>query len=142
GLVGLIGIVITGLTIADRDALLYRGGFVLASVSTLLAIAAVTHPGSVLGRYVLGNPLFVWIGKRSYGLYLWHWPIFALTRPGIDLQRFELAWWQVQVLRFTATVVLTELSFRLLEEPIRAGGLGRWFRSLRGPATPFVYARR
>jgi hypothetical protein len=142
GLVGLIGIAITGLTIADRDALLYRGGFVLASVSTLLAIAAVTHPGSILGRYLLGNPLFVWIGKRSYGLYLWHWPIFALTRPGIDLQRFELAWWQVQVLRFTATVVLTELSFRLLEEPIRAGALGRWFRSLRGPATPYVYARR
>ncbi|MDQ1422814.1 MAG: hypothetical protein QOD72_312, partial [Acidimicrobiaceae bacterium] len=142
GLVGLIGIVITGLTIADRDALLYRGGFVLVSVSTLLAIAAVTHPGSILGRYVLGNPVFVWIGKRSYGLYLWHWPIFDLTRPGIDLQRFELAWWQVQVLRFTATVVLTELSFRLLEEPIRGGALGRWFRSLRGPATSVVFARR
>jgi peptidoglycan/LPS O-acetylase OafA/YrhL len=142
GLVGLIGIVIASLTIADRDELLYRGGFVLASVSTLLAIAAVTHPGSVLGRYLLGNPLFVWIGKRSYGLYIWHWPIFALTRPGIDLQRFELAWWQVQTLRFTATVVLTEVSFRLLEEPIRAGALGRWFRSLRGPATPVVFARR
>jgi peptidoglycan/LPS O-acetylase OafA/YrhL len=142
GLVGLLGIVITALTIADRDTLLYHGGFVIASVSTLLAIAAVTHPGSILGRYVLGNPLFVWIGKRSYGLYLWHWPVFSLTRPGIDLQRFELAWWQVQVLRFTVTVVLTELSFRLLEEPIRAGALGRWFRSLRGPATPYVFARR
>jgi peptidoglycan/LPS O-acetylase OafA/YrhL len=142
GLVGLLGIVVAAHTIDSRDSFLYHGGFVLVSLSTLLAIAAVTHPGSILGRYLLGNALFVWIGTRSYGLYLWHWPIFALTRPGLDLRRFELTYWQVQILRLTLTVVVTELSFRLIEAPIRAGALGRWFRSLRGPATPFVFARR
>ena len=52
--------------------LLYRGGFIAVGIATVVAIATVTHPRSRLGKYVIGTPLLVWIGKRSYGLYLYH----------------------------------------------------------------------
>jgi hypothetical protein len=88
---------------------------------------------------VMGNGLLVWIGLRSYGLYLWHWPIYCITRPGVDIP------WGVYptlVLRLVLTVICTELSFRLIEVPVRNGGLGRWIRTLRGPQTERREQRR
>jgi lysophospholipase L1-like esterase len=63
-----------------------------------------------------------WIGERSYGIYLWHWPIFMVLRPGIDL---DADGWPVQVLRFVLTLAAAELSYRFVEMPIRRGALGR-----------------
>ena len=57
---------------------LYRGGFVVLSVATVLAVAAMAHPASRLGPLV-GNPPMRWIGERSYGIYLWHFPVIVLT---------------------------------------------------------------
>ena len=51
---------------------------------------------------------------RSYGLYLWHWPIFVLTRPGLDV---PLTGWPLLVLRLGMTFVLADLSYRLVETP-------------------------
>ena len=61
------------------DPLLFRGGFFVTSLLTLLVIAAVTHQRARAGA-VLGNPLFLWVGTRSYGLYLYHWPIYQVIR--------------------------------------------------------------
>src|SRR5207248_2756396 len=71
---------------------------------------------------VLGWKPLRWIGRRSYGIYLWHWPVYVVTRPGIDL-----GWSSgpTLVLRLGLTLLLAELSFRHLEEPIRRGALGR-----------------
>ena len=57
----------------------FRGGFLIVDIATLLVICAVVHPRADMNR-VLGIPLLVWIGLRSYGIYLWHFPIFAVTR--------------------------------------------------------------
>ena len=69
----------------------------------------------------LGIPLLVYLGVRSYSIYLWHWPVFALTRPGVDIH-----WGPVPVfiLRVAITLVLADLSFRLVEAPIRSGAIG------------------
>ena len=74
-------------------------------------------------RPQLGIPLLVYLGVRSYSIYLWHWPVFALTRPGVDIH-----WGPVPVfiLRVAITLVLADLSFRLVEAPIRSGAIGRW----------------
>ena len=120
---------------------LYRGGFLLFSVAAGIAVAATCHPQCYLGRLLSGQPLR-WIGERSYGLYLWHWPVFELTRTGLDLQLSSTA---DLTLRLTITAALTELSWRLVETPIRRGALHRrrvGWRSLDGrPLDPALRAR-
>ena len=99
--------------------LLYRGGLFAVGVASVIAIAAVVHPRSALGAYVLGNPVFVWIGKRSYGLYLYHWTVFQVFRKsaGTALTGEEF------VGLMLVTLALTEISYRLIETPIRTRGL-------------------
>ena len=112
--------------------LLYRGGFFLVGLASVAVIAAVTHPTAVLGRVVLGNRVFVWIGQRSYGLYLYHWAIFQFSRK---LAGKELTMPQFLGL-MAITLVVTELSYRLIETPVRKGNFSRWLRTWRGAATP------
>jgi peptidoglycan/LPS O-acetylase OafA/YrhL len=129
-LAGLAGIgVIIGCfwTIHETDSFLYQGGFAVLSVATCAAIAAAVHPRTVLGR-LLGPGLLVWIGLRSYSLYLWHWPVFVYTRPEIDQ---PLTLYPTLVLRLGLTVVLAELSYRYIEVPIRNGAFARWRRRLK-----------
>jgi peptidoglycan/LPS O-acetylase OafA/YrhL len=94
---------------------LYHGGFLALSVSTAIVIAAVSVPNSRLGS-VLGNPVMRWIGMRSYGIYLWHWPVFQLTRPRVDV---DIDGYPLLLIRLAITMGLVELSYRLIELPIR-----------------------
>jgi len=114
-------------SIHETDSFLYRGGFAVLSLATCVAIAATVHPGTVLGR-LLGQRVLVWIGKRSYSLYLWHWPIFVYTRPEIDQ---PLGLYPSLVLRLAVTVAVAELSYRFVEVPIRNGAFARWRERLK-----------
>jgi peptidoglycan/LPS O-acetylase OafA/YrhL len=114
----------------DRSALMYRGGFLVTALLSAVVVAAITHPGGVLGgRAALGNPALVAIGVRSYGLYLWHWPVFVLLRPRIDV---GWSWGTTFVVRILVTVALTELCYRYVERP--------WH--LRSPDASFAGIRR
>ena len=106
------------------DPWLFRGGFLWVGLATLMVIAAVTHQATLLGRF-LGNPLLNWIGTRSYGLYLFHWPIYQIIRTyaGVPLTGAQF------VLAMAITVPITELSYRFVETPIRKGRLGEWWRA-------------
>jgi len=142
GLIGLTGLgvmmwrfqnVVAGTEEGARGYdLLYRGGFFFVGLASVAVIAAVTHPTAVLGRVVLGNRVFVWIGQRSYGLYLYHWAIFQFSRK---LAGKELTMPQFLGL-MAVTLVVTELSYRLIETPVRKGNFSRWLRSWRGAETP------
>ncbi|MEA3501846.1 MAG: acyltransferase family protein [Actinomycetota bacterium] len=110
------------LTIGEYDLFLYRGGFLLVSILTGLVIAVTVHPQGALNP-VLGNRPLVWIGKRSYGLYLYHWPVFVLMRPGIDVPWGR---WPTLVAQVAVTVALTEASYRWIEQPIRRRGFKPW----------------
>ena len=57
-----------------------------------------------------------WIGKRSYGLYLWHWPVFQLTRPRVDV---DIDGWQLFLIRIIITLIIVEISYQIIERPIR-----------------------
>ncbi len=114
--------------LSSFDPFLYRGGFALTAVLTAVLISAAVHPGTfVLGR-VLGFRPLVWIGLRSYSIYLWHWPVFMLTRPGVDV---SLDGFVLFALRLVVSLALAEVSYRLVETPVRRGLLGRWWSSLR-----------
>ncbi len=134
--VGALGVVLTGflmwklwLTDFGRESgvrfnpWLFRGGLFLVGIATLMMIAAVTHRRSGLGK-LLGNPVMNWIGTRSYGLYLYHWPIYQIIRKqaGLSLTVGQF------IGAMTITAVLTEASYRLVELPIRKGHLGEWLR--------------
>jgi len=108
---------------------LYRGGFLVVSLLAALLIATASHPA--LGAAAsLGAALPRWIGQRSYGIYLWHWPIFMVTRPGIDVP-ITGAW--VVALSLGLTVLAADLSYRYVEMPIRRGSLARaWSRAHTG----------
>ena len=130
GLVGL-GVLIFNLSISGSgnsfgsryNPWLFRGGLFFTGLTTLAIIAAVVHRRSVIGR-ILGNPLFNWIGTRSYGLYLYHWPIYQIIRKfaGVPLTISQF------IVAMAITVPITEISYRLIETPIRLGRLGRWLR--------------
>jgi peptidoglycan/LPS O-acetylase OafA/YrhL len=122
GLAGLAGILVLACGTDSYSSFLYPAGFVLLSVATAVVVAVVVHPASRLGRVLGWRPLR-WVGVRSYGIYLWHWPIIVLTNPakgGVNLLRGAL--------QVTATFVIAALSWRYVEEPIRRGGL-KQFRS-------------
>ncbi|GIU89166.1 MAG: hypothetical protein KatS3mg010_0265 [Acidimicrobiia bacterium] len=110
-----------------EDPSTFRGGFLIVDVATLLVIAATVHHSSDLGRLLGLRPL-VWIGQRSYGIYLWHYPIFAITRPNLDN-----TWWPpvVVFVRFGLTLLIAALSYKYVEVPIRQGAIGRYVARVR-----------
>jgi len=114
--------------ITEFDTWLYRGGFALVSLTTALVVAVAAHPGADVGRRVLGVGALRWIGIRSYGIYLWHFPIFMVTRPRLDQDL--LSGYPLLAVRLALTFAVAELSFRYVEQPIRAGALGRFRKRL------------
>jgi peptidoglycan/LPS O-acetylase OafA/YrhL len=113
------------------DPWLFRGGFFVCGLATLALIAGVTHRGAWVGP-ILGNPLLLWIGLRSYGIYLFHWPIYQGIRrvAGRPLTVAEF------VLALAMTAVVCEISYRFIEMPIRRRHVGRWWRRLQAARDP------
>src|SRR5207244_11986772 len=113
--------------VSEFDSSLYRGGYlVFAGISALVVLVAV-HPATTVTSGILGTSPMVWIGKRSYGIYLWHWPVFLVTRPGLDI---PLTGIPLFVLRVGITVGLAAASYRFVEVPIRSGALSRRLAAL------------
>jgi peptidoglycan/LPS O-acetylase OafA/YrhL len=120
---GVLGLIVIGLMLwrsSEFSPFLYRGGFALLALASMLAVASLAHPASRIGPIVGCRPMR-WIGERSYGIYLWTLPIIVLTTPegaqGADLPR--------AILQVTAIMAVAELSWRYVENPIRHGTLGR-----------------
>jgi peptidoglycan/LPS O-acetylase OafA/YrhL len=118
GVIGLAGILLMFWQCGQYDTFLYRGGFVVLSIAVVLLLVALAHPASRLGPVVGMRPLR-WVGERSYGIYLWHYPIIVLTTPASD-HTVNLPRAIAQV---AATFVVAALSWKYIENPIRRGGL-------------------
>jgi peptidoglycan/LPS O-acetylase OafA/YrhL len=117
---------------------LFRGGLFLCGVATLMMVAAVTHQRTITPR-VLSTPVLLWAGTRSYGLYLYHWPIYQFIR-GIAGNRLQ---WHEFALAMVATALVTEASYRFIETPIRKGTFGAslarvWRSPVTGPRNALV----
>lgn len=111
----------------EYQPFLYRGGLVLLSVLTAAAVMALAHPASRLAR-VLGWKPLRWLGVRSYGIYLWHYPVIVLTNPAVNTSGVNVP---LAVTQVVASIVLAHLSWKYIEDPIRRGELGRFFRKIR-----------
>ncbi|MFI6074218.1 acyltransferase family protein [Actinoplanes sp. NPDC051343] len=121
GLAGLAALVWLGHAASDQAAGLYHGGLTAAALATALLILAVTlRPGSFLARF-LGLPPLVWLGRISYGVYLWHWPLFTF----VNADDTGLSRWPLLAVRLAGTLAVAVVSYHLIEQPIRHGGLRR-----------------
>ena len=117
---------------------LFRGGFFLTDIASVALIAAAVHPGSKVIAKGLSNPVLVWLGRRSYGFYLFHWPVFQFYRrfAGQGLTPYEF------VVLVLLALALTELSYRYIETPVRQGAISRWWREFREPTYGAQLVRR
>ena len=102
---------------------LYRGGFTVVAVLALIAVLCAVRRHSRLGNLLEFRPLR-WVGERSYSIYLWHWPIAVVTRPGYDLQGHPAG---LNLARLALILAVAHLSYRWIEQPVRSGRV-----SLRG----------
>ncbi len=113
GVVALAYLVLSFVQVHDYDLALWHGGYAWVAVATALLVAALAHPAARLGG-VLGRPALLWLGLRSYSFYLWHWPVLAMTRPGVDV---NLPRGILIPLQLLACLALADLSYRFVELP-------------------------
>ncbi len=118
GVTGAAVLLLLMLTTHDHSPWIYRGGFALIAIATALIIADAVQPSGWL-RAGLSAPPMRFIGRISYGMYLWHWPIYLMLTP----DRIGLDGATLLLLRFAATIVISTLSYHFVESPIRAGAL-------------------
>ena len=127
GFIGFFGIIAAFLLIDESQPTLYKIAFPLAGVCGAAIVMSVVHPASRFAP-VLQNPVFLWIGERSYAIYLWHWVIFQVTRPSVDLAGQE---WALYALRILIVFALSDISLRYIELPIRRGVIQYWYKGLK-----------
>jgi lysophospholipase L1-like esterase len=128
GLAALGGLVLFCLWLNESQPFLFRGGFALVALTTAAVIMVVIHPRARLSTSLLEWGPLRWVGVRSYGIYLWHFPVFMVTRPQLDVPLDGLS---LLTLRLVVTVLIAGLSYRYVETPIRTGALGRAWGRLR-----------
>jgi peptidoglycan/LPS O-acetylase OafA/YrhL len=131
GLAGAAGVVYCFLRVDGQSSVLYRGGFLgIAVASAAMVAAVVEQPRSPLAR-LFSLPPLRYLGRISYGVYLYHWPLFlVLTRS-----RVGVSGWGLVAVRIGVTLAVSVASFHLIETPIRQGRLRMWRPRLVAPAS-------
>ena len=124
GTIGFLGLLATFLLIDETNPALYRLAFPLAGVLGCAILLSIVHPASRFAP-ILQSRALLWIGERSYAIYLWHWVIFQVTRPSVDLAGNS---WALFLLRILIVFALADISLRWVELPIRSGALSYWFQ--------------
>jgi hypothetical protein len=138
GAVGIVAALVLAVAWARLDGqseLLYRGGFWGTELAAgALVIACVRAPESLVARALSFRPLRA-LGTISYGVYLWHWPLYVV----LSEERLRFGGLRLLAVRLAVTLLVAAVSYRLLERPIREHGL-RWGRPLVVVPTAFVLA--
>ncbi|CAN2165596.1 COG1835 Predicted acyltransferases [Candidatus Nanopelagicaceae bacterium] len=127
GVFGLLGIIAAFLFVDENDPTLYKIAFPLAGLFGCAIITSIVHPASRFAPILSSKP-FVWIGERSYAIYLWHWVVFQVTRPEYDLDGSP---WALYALRLLIVFALADISLRLVELPVRTGLIDYWFKGMK-----------
>ena len=127
GVIGLLGLLATFLFVNENNSAQYQLAFPLAAIFGCATIVSLVHPASRFAPLIGSKPL-LWIGQRSYAIYLWHWVIFQVTRPTADLAGKI---WAIDIARVLLVIALADISLRFIEVPIRRGALANWIRGRR-----------
>ena len=134
GILAFVGLVLMVAFCDGFSPFLYYGGLVLCSILTAIVIAVLVHPASILSKF-WGLPPFVWIGKCSYGIYLWHYPILLLMVPQNGFS--GTPWWML-LLALAVIFAISAFSYTFVENPIRHGAIGALLADIANHRTTFV----
>ena len=125
GVAGVAASAVLWTVVSYNEAFAYRGGFLLAALATTAVLfSVVCSQRSVLARCLSFAPLR-YVGRISYGMYLWHFPLFIY----VDHARTGLTGYPLFAARLTATLLVATASFYVVERPIRQGHLLRGWRT-------------
>jgi peptidoglycan/LPS O-acetylase OafA/YrhL len=124
GAAGLLVLALSVIFLGGADPIMYPLGLVLAALAAGGVVLAAASPG-VLGR-LLGRPPLRWLGVRSYGIYLWHWPVIAIAGT-LASRHPDTA--PIRLLETALPIALAAASWRWIEKPILRGGLRGAVRS-------------
>ncbi|CAB4606882.1 unannotated protein [freshwater metagenome] len=138
GLFGFFGLLCTFLFISESNPTAYKLAFPLAAIFSCASITSLVHPASRFAPLLSWKPL-LWIGQRSYGIYLWHWIVFQMTRPSVDLAAGSAL--ALDVARILLVLALSDISLRYIEIPFRRGKVQNWFRGMKY-RTPIIRKRQ
>jgi peptidoglycan/LPS O-acetylase OafA/YrhL len=127
GVFGLLGLIATFLFIDANNATSYQIAFPLAAIFGCLVIISLVHPASRFAPLISSAP-FTWVGQRSYGIYIWHWVVFQVTRPSVDLTGET---WALYLARVLLVLALADISLRWVEIPFRRGNIQNWVRGIK-----------
>lgn len=122
GIAAFVGLLAAIIRLSDASPVTYRGGLAGASILTVIVMIATISSRGLLQKIFSLRPVS-WIGVRSYGIYLWHWPLFVCAHYILPA---SFALWAVSGISAVATFILAELSFRFVETPIRREGLNAY----------------
>ena len=127
GVFGLVGILGSFLLIDESSPTAYKIAFPLAAIFGAAIITSIVHPASRFAP-ILQNRVLLWLGERSYAIYLWHWVVFQITRPRVDIDGQD---WALITLRILVVLALADISLKLVELPIRSGKVEYWFKGMK-----------
>jgi peptidoglycan/LPS O-acetylase OafA/YrhL len=127
GVFGLVGILGSFLLIDESSPTAYKIAFPLAALFGAAIVTSIVHPASRFAP-ILQNRVLLWIGERSYAIYLWHWVVFQITRPRVDIDGED---WALIALRVLVVLALADISLKLVELPIRSGKVEYWFKGMK-----------
>ena len=127
GVFGLIGILASFLLIDESSPTAYTIAFPLAAIFGVAIITSIVHPASRFAP-ILQNRVLLWVGERSYAIYLWHWVVFQISRPSVDIEGED---WALIAVRILIVLALADISLKLVELPIRSGAVEYWFKGMK-----------
>ncbi|KAE8763152.1 acyltransferase family protein [Georgenia thermotolerans] len=137
----LVGLLLLMLTLRQASPLTFRGGILLGSVLSAALVAALLGPPTRFQRLMRLRPL-EWLGRRSYSVYLWHWPVILIADAVVPTAYDSAAHWVLRAAAVGVTLGAAALSFRLVEEPVRRLGFRACVRRARALLVSRVPARR
>ena len=130
GALALVVLLVQFFTLTEYSTTLFRGGFLVFDALAVAVIVCAIRRRSLLGRILDMRPVR-WIGQRSYSIYIWHWPVAVVTRPGLDVRGPVLL---INLCRLVLILGLAALSHHFIEVPLRSGQFARWRAARRNRA--------
>lgn len=123
GLGSLIAVIIFYLFVSDSLAFVYEGGMYLFTLLIVLLILVVVHPATLTGR-LLTAPFFKYIGSRSYGIYLWQFPVMVFFEAKVAVGQQPILYTLIEI---GLILLASELSYRYIEQPLKNRTVKDWW---------------
>ncbi len=134
-------LVLLMLGLHESTSLTFRGGILLAALLSAVLIAAILGPPGIF-QGLLRLPPMEWVGQRSYGIYLWHWPVIVLLTLAVPTGHDSSGHWILRGVAVVLTLLVAGASYRWLETPVRTHGFRGALRRVRRHLGSPIPARR